>query len=147
MPPRPGESLSVDDVQALESAPVVEAAEDIDIDEWLTGQAAASKATDVVVIEGKRIRIAAISEGEENKLIKQSRKLDPRDPRGPGKVDMLAYRRAYVAFSLAKASGKPVFPEQMEAVPPGNLTRLQNAIQTLSKYEAPERPDPFASLI
>lgn len=146
MQQRPGESLSVEELQALESQPDVQPAEDIDIDAWLSDQAAASKEMGEVVIEGKRIRIAVVSEGEENRLIKQSRRPNPRDPREL-KVDMLAYRRAYVAFSLSKAYGKAILAESLEHMPPGNLTRLQNAIQELSKYELPERNrDPFAFL-
>lgn len=143
----PGDSLSAQDIEALEQPAVVEdvAAVDIDIDQWLGEQAAAGKRTSYAVIDGKRIPIAVVSEGEENRLIRQSRRPDPRNPRDL-KLDMLVFRRVYVAFSLSKATGRQVLPEQLEAMPPGTLTRLQNEIQRLSQYDVPERPqqDPLS---
>jgi len=149
---RPGESLSVDDVEVLEEAATVDAVEDIDIEEWLTSQAAQSDTITTVEIDGRRVKIALVDEGEENRLLRQSRR-----PAGPGsanpkelKVDMLAYRRAYVAKSLSKANGRLISPEdpRLLKMPPGILTRLQQEIQRLSKYELPERrqSDPFEFL-
>jgi len=144
--PRPGDSLGALDVEALEVTAQTEDAQDIDIDAWLTDQAAAAKETGEVVIDGKRIKIAVVSEGEENRLIKRARRPNSKDPRDT-KVDMLLYRREYVAFSLSKAYGRPVLAEALESMPPGNLTKLQNEIQRLSKYEHPEHQlDPFSFL-
>lgn len=146
---RPGESLSVDDLEVLQSAPDVQPAEDIDIDAWLTEQADAGKHLSEVVIDGRRIKIAAVTEGEENTLLRQSRRPNPQNPK-ERRVDMLVYRRSYVAFSLSKANGRTIVPEDPRILNmlPGVLTQLQTAIQKLSKYELPERQtDPFASLI
>lgn len=149
MAPRKGESLSAQDLEVLESAAQVEDAEDIDIDAWLTDQAASSKDIGHVVIDGKRIPIAMVSEGEENRLIKQSRRPDPRNPRGEMKVDMLAYRRAYVAFSLSKATGRAIPSEDQRILdmPPGTITKLMTEIQRLSKYDIPERTQDPLSLL
>jgi len=145
---RPGESLSVEDLQALEAQADVRPADDVDIDEWLTEQAAAAKEFGEVVIEGKRIKVAPITEGEENKLLRQARRPDPRNPREQ-KTDIMAYRRSYVALSLSKAYGRSVLPEdpRILGMLPGVLTKLQTTINELSKYEVPERQyDPFSSL-
>lgn len=146
---RPGESLSVADVQALESQPDVEPAEDIDLDTWLTEQAAAGKEIGYVVIDGKRIKIAPVTEGEENRLIRASRRPNPSSPKEM-KFDPILFRRTYVAFSLSKANGGVISPEDPRIVNmlPGVLTKLQNEINRLSKYDVPERQqiDPFASL-
>lgn len=150
--PQPGESLSVDDVRALEEAATVEPVEDIDIDEWLTSQAAQSDTVATVEIDGRPIKIAVVDEGEENRLLRQCRR-----PAGPGspnpkelKVDMLAFRRAYVAKSLSKANDRLINPDdpRLLKMPPGTLTRLQQEIQRLSRYELPERraADPFEFL-
>lgn len=146
---REGESLSTEDLEVLGSAPEVEPAEDVDIDAWLTDQAAAGKQIGHVVIDGKRIPIAIVTEGEENKLLKQSRRPNPQNPR-ERTVDMLAYRRAYVAFSLSKASGRVIVSEdpRILEMPPGVVTKLMTEIQRLSKYDIPEsrQQDPFSLL-
>jgi hypothetical protein len=146
---RPGESLSAADLEALESQAVVEQAEDIDIEAWLTEQAQAGKEFGEVVIDGKRIKVAPITEGEENRLLRSSRRPNPQNPKEQ-KVDMLVYRRAYVAFSLSKAYSRTIMPDDSRVVDmlPGVLTCLQVEIQKLSKYEIPERQtDPFVSLL
>jgi hypothetical protein len=142
---RPGESLSALDVEALEAAATVEEAEDVDIEAWLASQAALAKQVGETVIDGKRIKIAVVDEGEENRLLRQARRPKPGNPRET-QVDMLVYRRLYVAHSLGKAAGRTIDPESLNGMPPGTLTRLQTEIQRLSKYEIPERPqqDPFA---
>jgi hypothetical protein len=121
------------------------ASEDVDIYEWLGRQNA--DATAFVEIDGARIKIAALSEAEENRILKASRRIDPKNPQQT-RVDLLLYRRAMVAFSLGKAAGKPVQPEQLEKMLPGRLTKLQTEIQKLSGHEVGKvtAPDPFESL-
>jgi hypothetical protein len=160
--PKPGESLSAQDLQVLEDSAQVEEpeAEDIDIDQWLSEQAQAGDAIGHVIVAGpdgksRRLKIAAITEGEENKLLKGSKRPDPKNPREM-RVDPLIYRRNYVAFSLLKAhhgrtpddAELAVRREALVRLAPGALTKVQNAIQELSQYERPqqERVDPFSFL-
>ncbi len=147
MQPRPGESLSATDIQALDDQAQVGGVEpeDIGIEQWIAGQAAQSQQVSTIDVGGKAIKIAAVSEGEENRLLKQSRKPNPQTREM--KVDPLVYRRLYVAFSLTKANGRTIQPDSLIQMPPGTLTRLQTEIQKLSQYELPERnQDPFAFL-
>jgi len=135
----------------VEDANVVDlpqADHDIDIYDWLSEQNADGVDT-VTFDDGSKVKIAAIGEVEENKLLRAARRPDPQ-PGNPKntKIDMLTYRRLYIAFSLTKANGKAVTAEQLENVLPGRLTRLQKEIQALSKYEREPAVarDPFDSI-
>lgn len=135
--------LAPDSAEVVEQ-PAVTEPQDIDIHAWLGQQSA--QATDYVEFDDGRVKIAAVSEVEENRLMKAARRVDPKNP-GQTKVDVLLYRRLYVAFSLGKASGTTIDPDKLNGMLPGKLTRLQREIQRLSAYEVQPQAqiDPFAS--
>lgn len=112
---------------------------DIDPNEWLTHDD--SLITDTVTIQQGdktvRLKIAALTEKEDNQLLKLARKLDPKNPRGSGKIDFSRYRRLQIALSLSKASGLVDTPQQITEAAlggklTGHLTTIQKAIMKLS---------------
>lgn len=139
------EHLTVQDMQPIDGEVVEGEVEDVDIEQWLAGQAAEAGRIGYADIEGKRIKIAMVTEGEENKLLKASRR-PVAGNRNNLKMDPLVYRREYVAFSLSKANGRTVFADSLVNLPPGVLTRLQQAINRLAKYEGAKQQDPFEYL-
>jgi hypothetical protein len=143
-----GESLSAQDLEVLESASV-EPAEDVDVDSWLADQQGQALRTASVNMGGKLVKIAAIDEQEENNLMRASRRPKRNNP-NEQEMDMLLFRRNYIAFSLAKAQGQGQvkaleYAEKLKSMLPGVLTKLQMEIQKLSAYEIPSRADsPFS---
>jgi hypothetical protein len=137
--PEPGQTLSAADLQALGNKPEPENLQDIDVDTWLGEQARAADRTDYFVIDGKRLRISAISDGERSKLLKVASRPDPSNPRGEKKLNPTVLRREYIALSLTKAGGRTVFADELTRLPGGVIDRLFDAINELSQSEAPEQ--------
>lgn len=137
--------------EVLDEAPIVTASngndesQDIDAISWLAGEAERSAVVGFYEFpDGRRLKIAPVTEAEDNLLIRQSY----RPIRGKVQLDYLLHRRRYVAFSLSKADpSHKVDESQLSGALSGNLTQLQKAITLLSGGEItrPEMPDPFGS--
>jgi hypothetical protein len=117
--------------------------QDIDPTEWLAGEREAAGVTGYVVMDGRRLKIAPITEGEDNQLLKASRRPDKQGKIGP---DFLLYRRLYIAKSLNKANpAKAISHDDLIVARSGYLSRLQKAIQEISGQEFQGASDPLGS--
>lgn len=124
--------------------PAIEGPEDIDPNEWLAHDD--STTTDHVFVQmgdrEVRLKIAAITEAEDNVLLKASRKFDPKT-KSAGKIDFSRYRKLVVAYSLSKAQGtektpQAVNPDALGAKLTGHLTVIQKAIMKVSGMDMDE---------
>lgn len=106
-------------------APVLE---DINPLDWLGKDD--SQATGFIPVVGGRMKVSAITEGELNRLVKQSQDFDPRTKSGkmnPGKL-----RLAIICYSINKANGTQITAEQLQNKLVGELTTIQKEIFRIS---------------
>lgn len=126
--------------------PIAPESQDIDAISWLGSEAERAKEVGFFEIDdGRRLRIAPITEAEDNLMLRQSRRPNKASG-GKIEVDMILYRRRYIALSLTKGDpGHPVDEAQLNGALSGTLSRLFKAIFLLSGGEStkPELPDPF----
>jgi hypothetical protein len=118
----------------------VDEPEDIDPSDWLSGggAAVADGVGYFTLRNGKRLKIAMVTDGEENRIRTMSKRPAPGSPGRGLKVDFSTYRREFIAFSINKAHGylkgdpKQVTGEQLKAQPVGELTQMLKAVMELS---------------
>lgn len=94
--------VDLDDLE--ETAAVPEGPEDVDVDEWLGDDDQTKTGYVTVTVGGKprRLKIAALTEGESHGIMKASR----RPVNGKEKVDFQTAKLMTVAYSLNKAAGR-----------------------------------------
>ena len=115
--------------------------EDINPGEWPQHSDAGITGTVVITIDGKprKLKIAAITEKENLKLLKSSRKLDKTNVRET-KMDFQEYRLLSIAFSINKANpmSAPITTVQLQEKLTGQLSKIQAEIFKLSGLESEE---------
>jgi hypothetical protein len=118
----------------------IEQPEEMDLADWLSARDVAELVDFFVLHNGKRIKIAAITDREENTIRKSCLKINPQNPKGPRRLDATAWRQMLIAVSINKASGKRdgdagfVTPTALAARPTGELTSIQQSILKLSGW-------------
>lgn len=140
----------VDDDMVDDGPPpkVAEEAEDIDPADWLS-EDPGHVTERYVLSNGRAIKIAPITDAEELKIQKGSRRPDPQDPRRRIR-EFTVYKRMFIAESINKAYGrklgdpKYVLPEQLANKFVGELTGLMTAIMNLSGMETTTTSTPNA---
>lgn len=119
------------------------ASRDIDPASWLAhNDAIVTGSVDITVDnEPRSLLIAAITERENNDLLKASKKFNKLDPKNP-KMDFTEYRLRAIAYSLNKANpGSAVTSEALQGKLTGQLTKIQEAVFKLSGLETETRTD------
>lgn len=138
---RPGESLSASDLEALDRAPDVEDAQDIDPADWLARDD--TSRTDYVHIDGGRMKIGLLTQGDYEQLEREARVIDPRNPHGPRKPNANKLARSIIAFAINKGAGRPVVTaDDLLRKPTGDLLAIQKAVLRVSGMDDESaRPD------
>jgi hypothetical protein len=119
------------------------AGKDIDPASWLAHDEADLTGNVEVMVNGepRTLRIAPITEKENNDLLKASRKFNKLDPKNP-KMDFTEYRLRAIAYSLNKANpGNTITSEALLGRLTGQLTKIQEAVFRLSGLEVESRSD------
>lgn len=116
---------------------------DIDPAEWLATQD--GEMVGFVEVEGVRLKIAALTEGETQSLMKRSRRPDPQRPGDPPKLDSMSFRLGMIVESLNKANPDkpPITANLLAGKKTGVLTQIQDAIMTLSGYNKEQPSSSF----
>lgn len=118
---------------------------DIDPEEWLS--TSSEVVTDYVTIqvggEPRRLKIAALTEEEFERVLEASKRKDPRG--GGRKVHPVTFKRMIVAYSINKALGHvdqygqmhpgAINHTQLNKQLSGQVTEIQNAVSKLSGFE------------
>lgn len=116
-------------------------AEDVDLAHWLSGEDTADLVDFFVLRDGKRLKIAAITDGEQQLIENASREVNPLNPKGPRKLNPGKWRRNLIALSINKANGVKngergyVTEQALLQRPTGELTEIQKAIFKLSGFQ------------
>jgi len=115
-------------------------AKDIDPADWLGVEDGQMFGT--VEVEGVRLKIAALTEAETQRLMKLSRRPDPAHPGDPPRLDPGHLRLLTIVTSLNKANPDKaqITPNQLSNKKTGVLTTLQEAIMQLSGMDTERRP-------
>jgi hypothetical protein len=112
--------------------------QDIDPGEWLT--ASEQVITGYVDTIAGRLKIAALTEEESEKIRKSAESINPANPRGPRIMSLMKMRLATVAASLNKAYGyAPSDPRYLTAAKmpktlAGEVTMIVKKITELGGY-------------
>lgn len=127
-------------IKGLEILSLPGEAQDIDPSDWLGKEDGES--IGYVEVEGSRLKIAALTEAETQRLIKLSRRPDPQRPGDPPRLDSSQLRLQTICASLNKANpDKPqITPNQLMGKKTGILTTIQEAIMNLSGMDTKIRP-------
>lgn len=139
---RPGETLSVGDLEALESQAEVEDVQDIDPADWLARDDTSK--TGYVYMDGGRMKVGLLTQGDYERLERDSRVIDPRNPHGPRKPNANKLARSIIAFAINKGAGRDVVTaDDLLRKPTGDLKAIQDAVLRVSGMdEESMRPDP-----
>lgn len=115
--------------------------EDVDLAHWLSGADTADLVDFFVLRDGKRLKIAAITDAEQALIENASREVNPLAPKGPRKLNPGKWRRNLIALSINKANGTTdgmagyVTEKALSQRPTGELTEIQKAIFKLSGFQ------------
>jgi hypothetical protein len=121
----------------------VKASKDIDPAGWLAHDDSLVTGSVEITVKGepRTLQIAAITERENNDLLKASKKFNKLDPKNP-KMDFTEYRLRAIAYSLNKANpGSLVTAESLQGRLTGQLTKIQEAVFKLSGLETETRTE------
>src|SRR5438132_12487454 len=110
-----------------EISSVPDSGEDMDLADWLTGRDVEGLVDFFVLHNGKRLKIAPITDREESAVRKQCMAVNPANPKGARRLNAVKWRNLIICTSLNKASGKRegdpgyVIPEHLAKRPTGEL--------------------------
>lgn len=140
---KPALASQVEDSEEIQSSGVeVAQVEDIDPRQWLTSDDSA--VIGYVNTRAGRLRIAALTEAETDRVRKGAEKpINPGKPNMGKKVDLKLLRTLTACASLNKAYAgranyQPMMPSELEAKLAGEITAIVNEIAKLSGYSEDE---------